>query len=607
MSALTLPGWQPSCFLSLVAFGLTLYSKLAPNSRVPMIEDTSEVGSEYDFVIIGGGSAGAVLANRLSETREATVLVLEAGGQESDLSRIPLLAPSLQNTDLDWQYRTEPSDEHHRYCLAMTNNSCKWPRGKVLGGSSVLNFMLYVRGNKNDYDLWEQMGNPGWGYEEVLKYFLKSENNSNAELTRTPYHASGGLLSVQDIPWTSPLVETFLEAGEHLGYRTGDINGETQEGFVIPQGTIRDGSRFSTARAFLVPARIRPNMDISMRSHVTKIGFEGGESPKASSVSFTKNGREYTVRAKREVILSAGSVSSPQILMLSGIGPKDHLESLGIEVVKDLPVGLNLQDHLSVGTLTFRADENVTITPSVAFTPEALMEYLTAGSGPLTSLGACEGLAFVSTKYAGKWPDIEFHLVPSSMYVTDTKPIGNRMYNLRTDLYNGTEFEKLSGYLFTIYPLLLRPKSRGQIRLRSSDPFAHPIIEPNYLAEREDADVLVDGMKIALRLMETPPFRKLNARPLAIPFPGCEDHELFSNEYLECCIRHFTVTFYHPTSTCSMGKVVDHRLKVIGVEGLRVVDASVMPTVVSGNTNAPTIMIAEKGADMIKEDCKGYC
>ncbi|CAH0380726.1 unnamed protein product [Bemisia tabaci] len=561
--------WQLQCFLSLVTFAFSLYNSLAPKNRIPALTDAPQVQPEYDFVVIGGGSAGAVMANRLSELEDATVLLLEAGGQETDLSRVPLLASWNQATELDWRYRTKPADEKRRYCLAMTNTSCTWPRGKVVGGSSVLNYMLYVRGNRKDYDLWEQMGNPGWSYKEILKYFLKSEDNSNEDLLKTPYHASGGLLSVQDVPWTTPLAKVFLKAGKFLGYKTRDINGELQEGFTITQGTTRSGSRCSTSRAFAVTAQTRQNLDISMHSLVSRIGFTNKKHPKATKVHFLKNGKKYTVKVKKEVILSGGTINSPQTLMLSGIGPRDHLRSLGIKVVRNLPVGFDLQDHLSVGSMFFRVDKNHTIPSSMPLTPEAISQYLTAGTGPMTSLGTCEGMAFIYSKYVNRsnsWPDLQLQFSADSIH-SFPKEMAAQLWNLRADLFDGTQYEEVTDDLFMIFPILLRPKSRGRITLRSKDPFVHPIIEPNYLAEPEDVAVLVDGMKKSLQLVNTPPFRQLNARPVAIPFPGCERHKLFSDEYLECCIRHFTWTFYHPTSTCSMGKVVDHRLKVIGVEG----------------------------------------
>lgn len=265
----------------------------------------------------------------------------------------------------------------------------------------------------------------------------------------------------------------------------------------------------------------------------------------------------------------------------------------------------NPQDHLSVGSLTFRMDQPITLKPTDTQTPDSVLQYILEADGPLTSLGGVEGLAFINTKFAdpsGDFPDIQFHFTPLSMYNSNNHPMG-QAFNLRPDLFNNTPYANLQDEnLFAILPLLLRPLSRGSVRLRSRDPLDHPLIDPNYLAEREDVEVLVEGMKAALRLVETPPFKALNATPLPWPFPGCDSHDIFSDEYLECTIRHFTMTFYHPTSTCAMGVVVDPRLRVLGLRGLRVVDASVMPTVPSGNTNAPTIMVAEKGADMIKED-----
>lgn len=311
------------------------YDRVDPESR-PI--DQKVVLPEYDFIIIGGGSAGAVLANRLTENPKVSVLLLEAGPDENEVTDVPSLAAYLQLSSLDWSYKTEPSNSA---CLGMVNNRCNWPRGKVLGGSSVLNYMIYVRGNKNDYDNWAQMGNTGWDYKSVLPYFKKSEDNRNPYLARTPYHSSGGYLTVQESSWHTPLAAAFVEAGTEIGYENRDINGEKQTGYMIAQGTIRRGSRCSTAKAFLRPIRLRPNFHLALNAFVTKIEIDP-KTKRAWGVEFVRHNRKQIIRARREVILSAGAINSPQILMLSGVGPRDHLEAMGIPVLKDLPVGNNL-------------------------------------------------------------------------------------------------------------------------------------------------------------------------------------------------------------------------------------------------------------------------
>lgn len=293
--------------------------------------------------MVGGGSAGAVIANRLTEDPRVRVLLLEAGPDENEITDVPSLSAYLQLSKLDWSYKTIPSKTA---CLGMINNQCNWPRGKVLGGSSTLNYMIYVRGNKNDFNHWAQLGNPGWDYDSVLPYFLKSEDNRNPYLARTPYHATGGYLTVQEAPWHSPLVAAFVEGGTEIGYDNRDINGDKQTGFMIAQGTIRRGSRCSTGKAFVRPIRLRPNFHLALGAFVTKININPVEK-RAYGVEFVRHGRKQHVRARREVILSAGAINSPQLMMLSGIGPRQHLEEKGISVIMDSPgVGQNLQDHV---------------------------------------------------------------------------------------------------------------------------------------------------------------------------------------------------------------------------------------------------------------------
>lgn len=490
----------------------------------------------------------------------------------------------------------------------MEDGRCNWPRGKVLGGSSVLNYMLYLRGNKKDYDSWAAMGNPGWSYKDVLYYFKKSEDNTNPYLVQTPYHSAGGYLTVGEAPYHTPLAAAFVEAGVEMGYENRDINGEKQTGFMIAQGTTRHGRRCSTSKAFLRPAKLRPNLHIAMNCHVTRVMIDP-VTKIAFGVEFIRDMKTHYIRAKKEIIVSAGSVNSPQILMLSGVGPKIELAKHKIPLLKDAQVGENLQDHIGLGGLTFMAEKEVSVVENRLHSAATVLQYAIFGEGPLTILGGVEGLAFVNTKYANTsddFPDIEFHFVSGSTNSDGGAQI-RKAHGLTDNFYNRVFAPINNMDTWSIIPMLLRPKSVGSIKLRSNNPFDYPFIYPNYFDNEYDMKTLIEGVKIAFAVSRTQSMQRFGSGMNSFDFPGCAHIKRFTDMYWECMIRSYSVTIYHPAGTCKMGPywdknaVVDPQLRVHGIRGLRVIDASIMPKIVSSNTNAPVIMIGEKGSDMIKD------
>ncbi|XP_025602710.2 glucose dehydrogenase [FAD, quinone]-like [Athalia rosae] len=565
----------------------------------------------YDFIVIGGGSAGCVLANRLTENKNWSVLLLEAGEDEPEIADVPSIHSYLQLTRYTWPFKTKPSSS---YCKAMNNNQCVWNRGKVLGGCSSHNAMLYVRGNRRDFDTWRDLGNPGWGYDDILPYFKKSENMTIPEFRKSPYHGTGGYLSIERYKYTNPLTDYVLGAAREMGYDMTDVNGESQAGFMYSHGTLKDGLRCSSAKAFIRPITHRKNLHVSLNSMVHKILVDK-DTMRAYGVRFRRGDQFYNVYARNEVILSAGAVKSPQLLMLSGIGPKKHLEEVGIPLVKDVPgVGKNLQDHASMGGIVYLYDAPISLRSNATLFSN-IKKFLTDESGPMYGTSPLQMTGFVNSIYAdpsGDYPDIQF-----SFNGGDSAGGGFLSKNIKgvKDEIFAPLFDKIIGYPYTygINPKPARPKSRGYIKLRNADPESMPIIDPKYFSHPYDMKILVEGAKIAYSFSQTPTMKKLNARPNPSLIPQCAQFTFPSDDYFRCHARYYTNSDYHHSCSCKMGSaddpmaVVDPRLKVYGVQGLRVVDCSIMPVITSGNTNAPTIMIAEKAADMIKEDYAVKC
>jgi choline dehydrogenase len=522
----------------------------------------------YDYVIVGAGSAGCVLAARLSEDPAVRVLLLEAGGKDwHPFIHMPAgLAKLVRNRRINWDYYTEPEP-------ALEQRRLWWPRGKVLGGSSSINAMCYVRGHPRDYDEWAALGCRGWSFAEVLPYFRKAERNARGADT---FHGCEGPLSVEDLRYVNPLSQLAIEAAVAAGYpRNDDFNGATQEGFGLYQVTQREGRRASAARAYLGMARGRRNLEVLTRAFAERIEFASG---RAVAVRYRHRGKTHRAEAAREILIAAGAINSPQLLMLSGIGPPDALRRLGIEVVSESPeVGANLQDHLDACILR-RCTQRITY-DRVNDLALAL-EYLFTRRGIGTS-NIAEAGGFVRSALArDERPDLQFHFVPAML--------------------DDHGRNRLPGDGFTMHVCVLRPESRGRIELRSADPGVPPLIRPHYLSDPEGRDlrVLVEGVRIARRILAQPSLKPFAGAEI---FPGAEANDDAS---LIAFVRRKAETIYHPVGTCRMGSdagaVTDPELRVRGVEGLRVVDASIMPRIVGGNTNAPVIMIAERAADLIR-------
>lgn len=524
---------------------------------------------EFDYVVVGAGSAGCVVANRLSEDRSVRVCLVEAGPPDkSALIHMPLgFAFFPENTIYNWSFATTPQPH-------LKGRSGHQPRGRTLGGSSSINAMIYIRGAQSDYDGWAAAGAAGWSYADVLPYFKKAENNLRGA---DRWHGADGPLTVSDLRCKNPLSDRFLAASAELQLpMNADFNGERQEGMGYYQVTQRGGKRCSAAVAYLRPAADRPNLTVIAGAQAEKVIFEGR---RAVGVRVRRKGGAETIAARREVILSAGAFQSPQLLMLSGVGPAEHLRAHGIDIVADSPeVGANLQDHIDYIVLRrTRSPDSVGLNAGTAarLLP-ALFAYKQRGEGMLTS-NIAEAGGFLKTDPALAEPDIQLHFL--------------------TSLVDDHGRKKHLGGGYSCHVCVLRPKSRGTVRLASPDPMAAPAIDPNFLADPDDLDRLTKGARLIFRLFEAPALAAISGDYLYCR-PDADDAALVDD------IRSRADTVYHPVGTCRMGAdaraVLDPALRVKGVEGLRVIDASIMPTLIAGNTNAPSIMIGEKGADLVR-------
>jgi choline dehydrogenase len=535
------------------------------------------VADTYDYIVTGAGSAGCVLAARLTESGRFRVLLLEAGGKDSNpWIHIPMgYAKTFVDSRVNWKFESEPEKE-------LNGRTMYQPRGKVLGGTSSINGMIYMRGNAADYDQWRQLGNEGWDYDSVLPYFRKAEDN---ERGADNYHGSGGPLRVSNQPYEWDIAKALLEACRQAGIPFNpDFNGARQEGCGYYQTTTKDKRRWSTAAAYLRMAKRRPNLTIKTRAHTTRVLFEG---TKATGVEFRTPSGLQVAHAGREVIVSGGAYGSPQLLQLSGVGPAQHLADMGIEVVRDVPgVGSNLQDHFNT-FCTYRISKNWSLNAlhySLSNRLIAGAQYLFLRSGPMSGNGMYVGALVRSDKRLER-PDLQFNI--SAWSTIDRTASG-----IISHPFPG----------ISISPVHLAPEGRGSVRLRNSDPLAPPEIRFNFLRSESDMRVMIAGVRIARNIARQQALQQLMVEETA---PGVATH---SDEQIAEDVRRRGVSNLHPVGTCGMGHgpmaVVDPRLRVHGIAGLRVVDASIMPVIVAGNTNAPTIMIAEKAADMIQQDAR---
>uniref|UniRef100_T1J9D4 Glucose-methanol-choline oxidoreductase N-terminal domain-containing protein n=1 Tax=Strigamia maritima TaxID=126957 RepID=T1J9D4_STRMM len=561
--------------------------------------DCITADQSFDYIIVGAGTTGSVVAARLSEHDGHSVLVLEAGDAPSTLSDIPFLSRRVLSTRMNWNYKTEPQKH---CCKIQENRILPIIAGRGLGGTSSLDFMLYARGNRNDFDQWQSLGNDGWGYRELLPYFRKLEDyRVPRSVDQDEYHGQNGPIAIDRPRYRSPMTDAFLRAGHQLGHHLVDINGHRQTGFMNPPFFMRDGQRCSSYNGYLEPAIKRNNIRVLLNVLVTKILFD--DHRRAVGVLYrTADNQTCEVRARKEIVLSAGVFNTPQLLMLSGIGPAKTLRKHKIPVVKHVPgVGQNLQDHVTIDGLTFYINQSVSINYERFSDSDNLDLWRKSKTGPLTCSSSFEGIAFHRSKrsnHSEDWPDIQILFRSDNVFEHDTTNL---------PAYALGYLPPDSSDVITFYPILLRPKSRGRITIGSSDPMRAPLIDPNYLSHPDDVQVLLEGWRFAWKIARTHSFAKYGTEIYNWGlFPRCLMYLFSKSRYENCVVRTMAYTAHSHVGTCKMGPtrdrmaVVDDQLRVRGIEGLRIADASIMPTVVSGQPRTVCIVVGEKLADLLK-------
>ncbi|CAG9792533.1 unnamed protein product [Diatraea saccharalis] len=564
------------------------------------IFDDDERAEQYDFIVVGAGAAGCVVANRLSAKEEWKVLLLEAGPEQPDVTLVPGLSTALIGSNIDWDYSTEPNGKS---CLARPGERCSWPRGKVMGGSSSINSMAYIRGNKVDYDEWAALGNPGWSYENVLPFFKKSEHNLNYEALNRKYHGVNGEQYVSRYPYIDDPSLMMTDAYNEAGLPLVDYNGAQQLGTMQAQSIVKDGERISTNNAFIQSIRYkRDNLIVKPNAEVIKILIN--DHKQAYGVIYVKNGKKISALAKKEVIVSGGTINSPKLLMLSGIGPKEHLRDLHIDLVQDLAVGENLQDHPTFNGYVIALPNKTATSASQTEILDQVdsFKYSDIKNGPLSGNGAVNSISFIKSDPYLPAPDIQFQADVTNWEEYIKEPtVVDSITIFPTSFYNAILPRTMN----------LVPKSRGKILLNSTNPYGSPLIYANYFGDSRDFIPIVRGVRFLLSLENTNAFKSRGAYFIRTPLEACKHLEWGTDDYTLCLAQSYTSSSYHPVGTCKMGPksdrnaVVDPRLRVYGIHALRVIDASIMPVVPRGNTNAPSIMVGERGVAFVLEDWLG--